>query len=102
MEALVDTLLEGGHLGLFAAFLVFQFVTMQKRLDKLVEGFQEQIEEIRKDREERIEKIRERYDKVIQDLRDREGNQSREFMAARTKVHAEIVSRLDRLIERDK
>ena len=44
MEALVDSLLADGHLGIFAAFLVFQFVTMQKRLDKLVEKFQEQIE----------------------------------------------------------
>ena len=46
MEALVDSLLADGHLGVFAAFLVFQFVTMQKRLDKLVAGFQEQLDTI--------------------------------------------------------
>ena len=40
MEAIVDSLLADGHLGIFAAFLVFQFITMQKRLDKLVEGFE--------------------------------------------------------------
>ena len=67
MEALVDSLLADGHLGIFAAFLVFQFFTMQKRLDKLVEGFQEQIDEIRKDYDHRTEKMRERYDRVIQE-----------------------------------
>ena len=47
MEALVDSLLADGHLGVFAAFLVYQFFTMQKRLDKLVDGFQEQLDSIR-------------------------------------------------------
>lgn len=102
MEALVDSLLADGHLGIFAAFLVFQFVTMQKRLDKLVEGFQEQIEEIRKDYDERIEKIRERYDRVIQEYRNNADSQSKDFLIARTKVHNDIVSKLDRILDRDK
>ena len=69
MEALIDTLLAGGHLGLFAAFLVYQFMAMQKRLDKLVEGFQEQLDEIRKEYDGRSEKMRERYDRVIDEYR---------------------------------
>jgi|TARA_B100000073_G_scaffold296061_1_gene260598 hypothetical protein len=100
MEALVDSLLSDGHLGVFAAFLIFQFMTMQKRLDKLVNGFQEQIDEIRKEYDSRTEKMRERYDRVIQEYRDREDSQSKDFLITRTKVHNDIVSKLDRLLEK--
>ena len=102
MEALVESLLDDGHLGVFAAFLIYQFITMQKRLDKLVEGFQEQIEEIRKDYDDRTEKMRERYDRVIQEYRDTNDSQSKDFLITRTKVHNDIVSRLDRILDRDK
>ena len=102
MEALVDSLLADGHLGVFAAFLVFQFVTMQKRLDKLVAGFQEQLDTIRKEYTDRSEKMRDWYDKVIQEYRDREDDQSKDFLITRTKVHNDIVSKLDRILDRDK
>ena len=102
MQPLIDTLLGGGHLGLFAAFLVYQFMTMQKRLDKLVEGFQEQLDTLRKEYNERSEKMRERYDKVIQEYRDREDDQSKDFLITRTKVHNDIVAKLDRILDRSK
>ena len=102
MEALVDSLLADGHLGVFAAFLVFQFVTMQRRLDKLVAGFQEQLDTIRKEYTERSEKMRERYDRVIQEYRNREDDQSKDFLITRTKVHNDIVSKLDRLLDKSK
>jgi DNA anti-recombination protein RmuC len=60
MEALVDSLLADGHLGVFAAFLVYQFVTMQKRMDALVENFQKQLKEINEDYDDRVDKMRER------------------------------------------
>mgnify|MGYP003120125947 FL=1 len=56
----MESLLADGHLGVFAAFLVYQFVAMQKRLDGLVGSFQEQLDKIRKDYDERTEKMRER------------------------------------------
>ena len=102
MEALVDSLLADGHLGVFAAFLVYQFVMMQKRLDKLVEGFQEQLDEIRKEYEDRSEKMRERYDRVIKEYRDTADNQSKDFLITRTKVHNDIVAKLDRILDRNK
>ena len=102
MEALVDSLLADGHLGVFAAFLVFQFVTMQRRLNKLVAGFQEQLDTIRKEYTERSEKMRERYDRVIQEYRNREDDQSKDFLITRTKVHNDIVSKLDRLLDKSK
>ncbi len=102
MEALIDSLLADGHLGVFAAFLVYQFVMMQKRLDKLVEGFQEQIDEIRKQYSDRTERMRERYDRVIQEYRDTADSQSKDFLITRTKVHNDIVSKLDRIIDSTK
>ena len=102
MEALVDSLLADGHLGVFAAFLVYQFFTMQKRLDKLVDGFQEQLDDIRKDYDERTEKMRERYDRVINEYRDNADSQSKDFLITRTKVHNDIVSKLERLLEKSK
>ena len=102
MESLVDTLLSGGHLGVFAAFLVYQIMAMQKRLDKLVEGFQAQLDEIRKEYDLRSEKMRERYDRVIQEYRDTADSQSKDFLITRTKVHNDIVSKLDRILDRDK
>ena len=100
MEALVDSLLADGHLGVFAAFLLYQFVMMQKRLDKLVEGFQEQVEQMRAEYNERTERMRERYDNVIKEYRDREDSQSKDFLITRTKVHNDIVSKLDRILDK--
>ena len=102
MEALVDSLLADGHLGVFAAFLLCQFITMQKRLDKLVEGFQEQVEQMRAEYNERTERMRERYDNVIKEYRDREDSQSKDFLITRTKVHNDIVTKLERILDRDK
>tara|TARA_R100000234_G_scaffold115278_1_gene91132 strand:- start:2113 stop:2421 length:309 start_codon:yes stop_codon:yes gene_type:complete len=102
MEALVDSLLADGHLGVFAAFLLYQFVMMQRRLDKLVGGFQEQVEQMRSEYDERSEKMRDRYDNVIKEYRDREDTQSKDFLITRTKVHNDIVAKLDRILDRDK
>ena len=100
MEALVDSLLADGHLGVFAAFLMYQFFMMQRRLDKLVEGFKEQLDDIRKEYGERSEKMRERYDKVISEYRDTNDNQSKDFLITRTRVHNDIVSKLDRILDK--
>jgi hypothetical protein len=102
MEALIDTLLSGGHLGVFAAFLIYQFMAMQKRLDKLVEGFQEQLDEIRKDYDSRTEKMRERYDIVIKEARMETAAQAKEFLQVRNKIQEQIVSKLDILIANSK
>ena len=100
MDALVDSLLADGHLGVFAAFLMYQFFMMQRRLDKLVEGFQEQLDDIRKEYETRSEAMRDRYDKVIKEYRDREDSQSKDFLITRTRVHNDIVSKLDRILDK--
>ena len=95
MEALVDSLLSDGHLGVFAAFLIYQFVTMQKRLDALVEGFQKQLKEINDEYDARIEKMRERYDIVIKEAMAETAAQAKDFLQVRNKIQEQIVSKLE-------
>ena len=60
-----DVLLNHGSLGIFAAFLVWLYMNMQKRMDELVDKFQGQLEGIRKDQKADQEALRVRYDDVI-------------------------------------
>lgn len=62
---LFDILLNHGSLGIFAAFLIWLYTNMQKRMDELVDKFQGQLEEIRKDQKADQEALRVRYDDVI-------------------------------------
>ncbi len=62
---LFDVLLNHGSLGIFAAFLVWLYMNMQKRMDELVDKFQGQLGEIRKDQKADQEALRIRYDDVI-------------------------------------
>ena len=66
----LSVFLEYGALGLFAGFLVWQHLSMQKRLDKLVDKFQGQLEGIQAKAEASEEKLRDRYDTVIKQLQD--------------------------------
>ena len=65
MDTLTEYLLEFGSMGMFAAFLVWQHLNMQKRFDSLIDRFQEQIEKLRSDQKSEIDDVRDRYDKVI-------------------------------------
>tara|TARA_R100001082_G_scaffold97599_1_gene65519 strand:+ start:205 stop:516 length:312 start_codon:yes stop_codon:yes gene_type:complete len=98
MEAIVDQLMAGGHLGLFAAFLVWQFIALQKRLDRLVESFQSQLKDINDNYDQRLVSMRERYDTVIREARTERDADAREFMATRAKIQEQITAKLDRLI----
>ena len=68
-DQLISQLVDFGALGLFSGFLVYQFIQMQKRLDSLVDGFQEQVNAIGEDFDSRVEAMRARYDTVIIDIR---------------------------------
>ena len=98
MEAILDQLMAGGHLGLFAAFLVWQFIALQKRLDRLVESFQSQLKDINDNYDSRLIAMRERYDTVIREARTERDADAREFMATRAKIQEQITAKLDRLI----
>jgi DNA anti-recombination protein RmuC len=79
-DSIISQLFDFGALGAFAAFLVWQHLGMQKRLDTLTEKFQEQmanlvdkfqsqLKDIESRHEERIEVMRGRYDEVIDGYR---------------------------------
>jgi hypothetical protein len=95
VQQVIDQLLAGGHLGLFAAFLVWQYIAMQKRLDTLVTSFQTQLKDITDDYDDRILKMRERYDLVIREAREERADDARDFMAVRAKIHEQITARLE-------
>jgi hypothetical protein len=68
-DAVLATLADYGALGIMVLFLIWQHLGMQKRLDGLVERFQEQLEQMSTDFDERIEHMRGRYDIVIESIR---------------------------------
>tara|TARA_Y100000114_G_C11761774_1_gene330192 strand:- start:1714 stop:2022 length:309 start_codon:yes stop_codon:yes gene_type:complete len=99
VDQIIDQLLAGGHLGLFAAFLVWQFIALQKRLDRLVESFQSQLKDINDNYDQRLVNMRERYDAVLREARTERDQDAREFMATRAKIQEQITAKLDRLLE---
>jgi ribosome-binding protein aMBF1 (putative translation factor) len=70
MDPILSNLLEYGAMGLFAAFLVWQHLSMQKRFDILVEKFQAQLVGVREKGEANEEKLRSRYDAVISNFQE--------------------------------
>ena len=79
-ESLFNALFEYGAMGMFAAFLVWQHLSMQKRSDSLVDKFQEQLDKIREDQKQELSEIRSRYEKVIQD-QQKEREKTREMFS---------------------
>jgi ElaB/YqjD/DUF883 family membrane-anchored ribosome-binding protein len=65
MESMLEILLDHGSLGLFAAFLIWLYTDMQKRMDALVDRFRQQLEKSRTDQKNDVEELRKRYDAVI-------------------------------------
>ena len=100
MQALIDQLLAGGHLGLFAAFLVWQHIKNEKRNDYLVKSFQAQLKEITDDYDSRIVAMRERYDVVLREARQERDADAREFLVARAAIQEQIVNKLDQILVR--
>ena len=70
MDSVLELLLDHGSLGLFAAFLIWLYASMQKRMDSLVDKFQSQLESIQEKAEANEEKLRGRYDTVIKQYQD--------------------------------
>tara|TARA_R110002020_G_scaffold194133_6_gene394740 strand:+ start:2830 stop:3213 length:384 start_codon:yes stop_codon:yes gene_type:complete len=64
-DELIAQLFDFGALGLFAGFLIYLYLGMQKRMDTLVSAFQGQLRDIQARCDEQEEKLRDRYDKVI-------------------------------------
>jgi hypothetical protein len=94
-DDIFSQLFDFGALGLFAGFLIWQHLGMQKRLDLMVQKFQEQLREIESQHEARVEVMRERYDLVINKVRAQGAEQLRECLASRD----DLVSKLGDQVE---
>lgn len=93
-DAILQQLIQGGAMGLFAAFLVWQFMGMQKRLDKLVDSFQDQLKTINADYDQRIEAMRERYDVVIGQYREEVTAAQKELFEVRQQITHEVSEKI--------
>ena len=93
-DSLITELLNLGGLGCFAAFLVWQHLKNQQRMDKLVDGFQSQLKEIDAGYEKRIEIMRERYDLVIETHRERCASEKEALQAQRDKLQEQLQEQL--------
>ena len=90
-DAIGTQLLDFGALGIMVLFLVWQHLGMQKRLDKLVESFQGQIDRIDQTFDERVELMRTRYDAVIVSIRADCREAEDKVAAQRDKLQADLV-----------
>ncbi len=88
MMEVFEMLLDHGSLGLFAAFLVWLYTSMQKRMDALVDRFQDQLDRKREAYKQEILEMRNRYDEVI-------ANYNKEISETRLDVADKVKSTLD-------
>ena len=96
-QTFIDLVLNGGPLGLFAGYLIYQTKSMQSRFDLMSDKS-----------EERITDLRSRYDKVITDLQAEKSSIQAEnqqsVVTLTTKLElmernlAELEKKLDRVI----
>tara|TARA_R100001463_G_scaffold20237_2_gene49353 strand:- start:676 stop:1017 length:342 start_codon:yes stop_codon:yes gene_type:complete len=75
-DSLISQLFDFGALGIFAGFLIWQHLGMQKRLDRLmlefqaeVRRFQTELKNIEDNFDERVATIRDRYEVVLSKYR---------------------------------
>ncbi len=66
METVITSLVDYGMAGIFLAFMVWNYLQSQKRMDSLQDKFLDAIDKCRKENKENEELIRGRYDKVIE------------------------------------
>ena len=94
MEDMVGLLFDYGSLGIFAVFLIWQHLSMQKRFDMLVDRFQTQLNGIKEKYEAAEDKLRERYDNVIKQYQD-DAKEFREGVAGEVKEAIRGIERVD-------
>jgi hypothetical protein len=94
-QTFLDLVLNGGPLGLFAGYLIFQTKSMQKRFDAMSEKS-----------ESREDDLRSRYDKVITDLQGEKTAIQTEQMASALALTSKMevvernISELEKKVDR--
>ena len=91
--AIISQILDFGALGSFAAFLVWQHVSMQKKFDTLVVSFQTQLKEIDAGYDRRIELTREKYDKIISDTRRENRDKEDKLLTQAQSLQGQLLAR---------
>jgi uncharacterized iron-regulated protein len=83
-STLISSLLDFGALGLFAGFLAWQYTKQQRRLEMVIEKFQETVktQEVAHNAAEDV--IRQRYDQIIA-----------RHEAQRNAIYEDVVKKLD-------
>ena len=66
MDSLITALIDYGMAGIFLAFMVWNYMQNQKRMDALQEKFLDSLDKLRQENKDNEEHIRSRYDRVIQ------------------------------------
>ena len=94
-ESIFYQLLDFGSLGIFAAFLIWQYIGMQRRMDAMGARFTESLDKINADYDARIEAMRERYDAVIQGIRDESTLAQKDFLSTREKLREGVIEQLN-------
>jgi len=84
-EAVLQTLMDYGALGLFAGYLAWQQNKLQQALQALTLRFQKQIDNLQERHEQREDTMRGRYDAVIADLNSHRDSMSQDMVAALTR-----------------
>jgi len=84
-DAILQTLMDYGALGLFAGYLAWQQNKLQQALQSLTLRFQKQIDSLQERHEQREDTMRGRYDTVIADLNRHRDNMSQDMVAALTR-----------------
>ena len=98
-DDIINELIQGGAMGLFAGFLAWQHVANTKRNDALVQKFQEQIDKLREEQEERIEVMRGRYDAVIEKYQSQKDSLQNDIATKITSLITNTEKALDKLDE---
>tara|TARA_R100000458_G_C8207551_1_gene196108 strand:+ start:414 stop:743 length:330 start_codon:yes stop_codon:yes gene_type:complete len=92
-EDILSSLLDFGALGIFAGFLIWQHLGMQKRLDRLIEEFHKELKRIDDSFDARAELIRERYEAVITSIRRERSSERDKLQDKIAELQRELLSR---------
>ena len=97
-EELIAQVLDYGALGVLAAFLIWQHIGMQKRMDTIGDRFHTQLDKLNSEYDDRVEVLRSRYDAVIEGIREESNDKAQGEKAAREQLQSQLVGKLDQVL----
>jgi ElaB/YqjD/DUF883 family membrane-anchored ribosome-binding protein len=92
-DSFLSQLVDFGALGLFAAYLAVQHFRTEKRLDRLITDFQQELKSISDAFDARANTIRDRYEQVISNLRVESRSERDKIADQRDSLHKELLDR---------